>query len=298
MKIPFIVTDTSITVYVKGKPYTTSSGNCNFLQIRQRIADGLFDGIEDLFDAGKAITDYAVGKLVIKGNSVYYNGLPVHGHTVNRILAFMREGLPYQPLLKFLEKLLQNPSARAVEELYKFLENKNMPLTPDGNFLSYKGVSDSFYSISSGDLTLLKGKADGKNNTGHIFNGVGQEVECPRNEVSDNFNDGCARGLHIGSLDYAKGWGQRMVIVEVNPADVVCIPHNDVQKMRCCHYKVVGTFERALTEPMFAPSWAKETVAKSATPAPKSKSGVSDATRAKLRAAALRQRRDSNGQYI
>ncbi len=249
--IPYIVTDESITIVVKGRPYTISNSNAAYNEVRTRITNEDFAGIEQLFDTASAVGTFTKGNIVVKNNEVLYRGKSVHNHLVDRILEFMRKGLPYQPLVNFLEKVLQNPSARAVAELYTFLEHKNMPLTSSGNFLAYKGVQDNYYSVHSGRLTLLKGTADGENNTGHINNNVGEEVECPRNEVSDNTNDGCAQGLHIGSLTYALGWGPRTVIVEVNPADVVCVPLDcNCQKMRACHYKVIGLYEHPLTEPL------------------------------------------------
>lgn len=263
--IPYIVTDESITVVVGGKPYTISKSNASFIEVKNRIATQDFAGIEQLFNQASAVGSYTKGNIVVKNGEVLYKGRAIHNHVVDRILDFIRQGLPYQPLVNFLDKLLQNPSARAVAELYTFLEHKNMPLTADGNFWAYKGVQSNFYSVHSGNLTLLKGNADGANNTGHINNNVGQEVECPRNEVSDNTSQGCAQGLHAGSLSYAQGWGARMVIVEINPADVVCVPTDcNCQKMRCCHYKVVGTFERAYTEPLVGGISAPQANAKTA----------------------------------
>ncbi len=253
MSIPYIVTSESITVVVKGKPYTVSVSNAAFAEIKNRLANQDFAGIEQLFNTGAAIGSFTKGNITVEDNGVLFRGVPIHNLVVDRILDFMRQGLPYQPLVNFLDKLMQNPSARAVAELYTFLEHKNMPLTPEGNFLSYKGVDNNFYSVHAGKLTLLKGTSAGASNTGCIYNAVGQEVECPRNEVCDNFKSHCSPGLHIGSLEYAKGWGSQVVIVEVNPADVVCVPDDcSCQKMRCHHYKVVATYERPLDEALNA----------------------------------------------
>jgi acyl carrier protein len=49
--------------------------------------------------------------------------------------------------------------------------------------------------------------------------------------------------LHVGSLEYAKGWGQRVVLVEVDPADVVSVPSEcSCQKLRCCKYVVLAEY--------------------------------------------------------
>jgi hypothetical protein len=54
-------------------------------------------------------------------------------------------------------------------------------------------------------------------------------------------------------LEYAKGYGNggNLMIVEINPADVVSVPNDcDCQKLRTCKYKVAALFERKLEEPL------------------------------------------------
>jgi len=111
------------------------------------------------------------------------------------------------------------------------LEHKNMPLTPDGNFLAYKGVKDDFSDHYSGKFD----------------NSVGQTLEMQRNAVCDDANMGCSYGFHAGSHSYAKGYascGGHLMIVEINPSDVVSVPHDcDCQKLRTAKYKVVALHE-------------------------------------------------------
>lgn len=232
----YIVTDESITIIADGKPYTATVSNANFNQIRQRIAEQNFVNIQDLFDTGAAVGVFTKGNIVVKDNSVLYKGENVDNHVVDRILDFMRQGLPYQPLVNFLDKLMANPSRRAVQELYRFLEHKKMPLTPDGNFLAYKSVRADWTD----------------HHTGKFANTIGAVLEMARHGVCDDANIGCSYGFHAGSLDYAKSFGganSRLLIVEINPADVVSIPHDcNCQKLRTAKYKVVGTFERPLEE--------------------------------------------------
>ena len=331
--IPFIVTDNSITVVVKGKPYTISDSNASFNEVKNRIANEDFDGIETLLDTGAAVGSFTKGNIVVKNNEVLYKGEIVHNHVVDRILDFMRQGLPYKPLVNFLDKLLQNPSRRATQELYSFLEHKNMPLTPDGNFLAYKSVRADYTD----------------HRTGKFSNIVGSVLEMARNEVCDNANIGCSYGFHAGSLSYAQsfgGSGSILLIVEINPADVVSIPNDcNCQKLRTWKYKVVGTFERPLTEPLVSQSAVEEDdgagyddegqtsneigydagvedaelglvrnadafiegyhagyddayVPEATVVAFAPKSKISDATRLKLRKAAKKQKRDLNGKFI
>ena len=74
-----------------------------------------------------------------------------------------------------------------------------------------------------------------------------------RNKVCDNAENGCSYGFHAGSLEYAKGYGNggNLMVVEINPADVVSVPNDcDCQKLRTCKYKVAALFERKLEEPL------------------------------------------------
>jgi hypothetical protein len=166
---------------------------------------------------------------------------------------FAMSGLDHAPLCKFLEKLMQNPSKRAVEELYTFLEHKNLPITSNGNFIAYKGLLPDFYSITSGRAKLVKGKVkDGK-----IYNGIGEEIEMQRRDVCDDKEIGCSYGLHAGSLDYATSFARgKVVIVEINPKDVVSIPVDcNFKKLRTCAYKVTGEYTAPLTQPLYESKW-------------------------------------------
>jgi hypothetical protein len=201
------------------------------------LADENWERLEGLFDTAKAVVDYTSNSIEIKSGVVYYKEQVVHGHVVDRILDFMGGNLPFKPLVNFLDKLMSNPSRRAVNELYSFLEHKAMPLTPDGNFLAYKGVRDDYTDWHSGKFS----------------NEVGETLEMVRNGVCDNANIGCSSGFHAGSLEYAKQYGNggHLMIVEIDPSDVVSVPLDcDCQKLRIAKYKVVSHFEKKLEEPI------------------------------------------------
>ena len=133
---------------------------------------------------------------------------------------------------------MANPSRRATEELYRFLEHKSMPLTPEGNFLAYKGVTSDFKDCY----------------TRKFDNSVGQTLSMIRNSVCDDANVGCSNGFHAGSYEYAKGYassGGNLMIVEIDPSDVVSVPHDcDCQKLRTASYKVVGHMENIEAPPL------------------------------------------------
>jgi hypothetical protein len=142
-----------------------------------------------------------------------------------------KEGFAIAPLEQFIDNLMENPSKRAVDELYGFLEKNTLPITDDGCFLAYKKVKADYKDVYSGT----------------IDNSVGQNVSMPRNKVNDDANQTCSDGLHFCSIDYLKHFGgERIVILKINPRDVVSIPvdYNNA-KGRCCAYYVIGEVEDA-----------------------------------------------------
>jgi hypothetical protein len=142
------------------------------------------------------------------------------------MIAMLQEGFPIEPLVLFMENLMTNPSHRAVNELYGFLENNNLPITPDGHFLAYKKVSEDYKDVYSGTFD----------------NSVGKVCEMERNQVDDDKDRTCSVGLHFCSQEYLNHFGgERTMILKINPRDVVSIPsdyHNS--KGRCSRYEVIG----------------------------------------------------------
>jgi hypothetical protein len=232
---------TSVLANIGSDNYTADASHANFGLLLEDIKNDDADAFVKHYDIRKAFEDYTIGNVTIKGGEVWYGENRLGGVVVDRIFDFMANGLPVDPILSFVNKLYLNPSSRAVNELYKFLEHKNLPITPDGNFRAYKGLNGDFYSCTAGKLTLVQGKA---NNKGQIFNGVGETIECVRHQVDDNKDNTCSYGLHAGSLEYARDFAQgKLVIVEINPADVVSIPSDcNGQKLRTCKYVVVEEY--------------------------------------------------------
>ena len=129
---------------------------------------------------------------------------------------------------------MENPSKRAVDELYGFLEASKLPITQDGYFLAYKSVKQNFRDVHSGT----------------IDNSPGVTVKMTRNAVNDNKDQTCSTGLHFAAHNYAKGFhGQgKMVVLKINPRDVVSIPSDyKNEKGRCCEYLVLMEVPRDST---------------------------------------------------
>jgi hypothetical protein len=235
--LSFIATSTAITAAIKGKSYTVTSDNPSYGQILDALKNGKSDSdIEELFQLATAIKRYSRGNIeVVNESELRYKGEVVNNVVVDRILKFMSEGLPVEPLIAFLERLLANPSRRSIEELYTFLEHQNLPITPEGFFLAYKGVKEDFKDVHSGTFDNTPGTTN----------------SMPRSKVDDDFRRGCSYGFHVGTMEYATSWGPRCVLVKVDPADVVSVPSDcSCQKLRTSRYTVVCEYQGALTRPL------------------------------------------------
>ena len=202
---------------------------------------GPVDELLELMNLKTAVESYTVGFLSVNALGVTYAGRPIHTIDAERVMAFMRDKLSYRPIANYIARKMKNPSSRAIQEMYNFLEHKGMPLTPKGTFIAYKGVSPDFWSIRGNKETVvISGTVDEE---GKILNTIGATIEVERSSVDDDFRQGCSHGLHAGSLEYAKGWGQRVLLVEVDPADVVSVPSDcSCQKLRCCKYTVLAEY--------------------------------------------------------
>lgn len=189
---------------------------------------------------------------IINGDEVIFEGEKLPVPLAQKILSLIKENLPVELFKNFWRNLKKNPAYHVVNEigLYDFLSYRELPLTECGCFLAYRGVQNNGWSISGNSETkVLQGKV---NTLGQIFNGVGEIIEIERNGVSDDRSVYCHKtSLHIGSLDYARSWGSKVVVVKVNPKDVVCAPTDcKSQKLRVCKFEVVGEFTEEIVVPV------------------------------------------------
>lgn len=193
----------------------------------------------NLAQPAKALEYVTDGKLEVdvKNNKIYFNHdeslrVEVGGSIVDRIT----EGLKtksleaVQHLMKFQTKLMDNPSFRAVNELYKFIEATDIEIAEDGDFYAWKKVRSSYFDIHSNTMR----------------NAPGDVLRVHRNMVDEDSSRTCSHGLHACSKSYLSYFGSyngstdRIVRVKINPADVCAVPA-DYQnaKLRCAGYTVI-----------------------------------------------------------
>jgi len=238
-----IVGPTFITVMMDGTTHTINSDHANYNDIREALKTKDHDTVEKLINVAQSVINYVSGRVRIVNEQVFYGDLEVKGSIVQRIIAMMREGFDAQPMIKFLENLMSNPSKRAVDELYGFLEATALPITEDGCFLAYKKVRDDYRDFY----------------TGKMDNSVGTILEMPRNQVDKDKDTTCSYGLHFCSLSYLPhyhGGHGRVMIGKINPADVVAIPSDyNNAKGRAARYEIIGEHtsehNEAFTSPVY-----------------------------------------------
>ena len=230
----YILTDTSFTGVYLNKTITCSSASKYWAALVQAVKAQEWDDVIDLCDLATQINHITQGKITIKEGVLYYGDRQLHNSLVDRILRMKAEGFDIAPMVSFLDNLMDNPSARSVQDLYRFMKHNSLPITNDGYFLAYKRVKADYTDVHSGTFS----------------NRPGSTCEMPRNEVQDNPDVTCSAGLHFCSMSYlSKFWGDRVVILKINPADVVSIPtdYNNA-KGRCSKYYVLGEHTDGLTE--------------------------------------------------
>lgn len=231
-KVSWAITDQNVVVNYDGETHIVKRSDKLADRLIKAVREQNLDEIPALVSAAKRIETYSKGNFLVVNGRVTVNGQPAGEVLSNKIMKFSDEGLPFQPLLKFAANLQNNPSFRAVNELFQFLEKNDHPITEDGNFIAYKRVRSNFKDI----------------HTNTMDNSVGTTVEIPRNQVDEDSSRTCSNGLHVANWDYAHTQfassdanSDIMLEVEVNPSDVVAIPSDYNQsKMRVCKYKVLG----------------------------------------------------------
>ena len=222
-----------IAATINGQSYTIDTDHPKYQQALDSVRQKDWTGFVNLVNISKQVEDYFNGTDVeIKDGSINFHGRVVHNTLTKRIIGFIREGLPHEPLLNFFKNLMENPSKRAVDELYDFLEVGELPITEDGCFLAFKNVRSNYLDIHSGKFD----------------NSVGKVCEMPRNAVDEDKERTCSYGLHFCSIKYlphfSDGENGKTMIVKINPKDVVAIPadYNNT-KGRTCRYEVVAEYK-------------------------------------------------------
>jgi hypothetical protein len=252
--VKFITNTTAIILFINGKNVRVEKTDRNYpkivkvfgLPLDQQEAE--VEKILSYREPEKLIAK-TVGFTVEPDGTITYKGEGLPKAFAKKVKSIIADGFPLTHFEKFWENLSQNPSFHVVNEtgFFEFLEVKELPITEDGCFLAYRGVREDYWSISGDTKTkVIQGLT---NAAGQMYNGIGEVLEVQRNGVCDDRNIHCASGsLHVGSLNYASGWANKLVVVKVNPADVVSVPNDhNCEKCRVTKFEVVADYVGEIT---------------------------------------------------
>lgn len=227
--ISYLIGAHGIAVYVDRKSYTIPNQSKNYDLVLRAIKNDDLNALREALDIRTSIVSALAstgGNAVrIDGSRIMYGDYEITGLVSTRIFEMMNLGVDVKPMIRFCENLMKNPSNRAVNELFGFLDACSLPITEDGHFLTYKRIRTDYKDVHSGTFD----------------NSVGKIVEVPRNQVDEDSNRTCSYGLHVCSYDYLAHFsGERIVVCKVSPENVVSVPSDyNNSKMRVCKYEVV-----------------------------------------------------------
>lgn len=234
-KIPYAATAESVTYVVDGDAKAALSTWPRFGDLVAALARQDVAAVAALT---QTLKDWSGGRVDRgHGGVAAVDGVQMPQELELRLEGLRSRGEDATRFLAFWKRLRANPSEHSRQLLFRFLDRGGIPLTKSGHFLAYKTVRRDYLDYR----------------TAKLRNRPGDVVSMPRGDVEENSAQHCAAGLHVGSLEYAeyflgmmlnnssKAPHGRIVVVEVDPADVVCVPDDhSAQKVRCCRYRVVG----------------------------------------------------------
>lgn len=258
----YLLSTNFLTVFVGNVSRQINRNDARYARAVSLIKQKLWKDLFALLDQPAAMARYSDGAVSVFDNEVHYNGKPVHGVVVQKILDFMREGLPVEPLVKFLDNLYKNTDTDIHERLYTFLEKNNLAITERGSFLAFKLVRED-------GLPYYHGRGDIQDEKGNWINAVykvGQTYLYDRSRIIKTSGECSTEGIYVGNRNY---WGSAfnekdeytgdglMLVVEVYPQDVANVPHADCTKIVVCKCKVVDQYKTLREKVANTPLWSE-----------------------------------------
>ena len=249
----YMFTGSSVFIHSEGKSWLVASTDSKYEKVAELIKkQASFEKLKEVLEVDEKenlrqwCSDQLKGNkagISIGESTVEIDGEPVYGGLCKQIIAMHKEEMPLEPLVNFVRKMRQNPSYRIRQQLWGFIEacqsEGGFTLHNDGDIMAYKVVSENFKDCHSGTFD---------NHPGCI-------VEMPREEVDDDPSHTCSAGLHFCAYSYVKSFssfGTKLVLVKVNPKDVVSIPEDyGNAKARCCRYEVVEEIDSPLRKTVY-----------------------------------------------
>ncbi len=137
-----------------------------------------------------------------------------------------------ETLKPLLLNILLNPFINCKQELYDYCSNLDFEFTTDGCILAYKVLRDDYTSFHPN----LHGE--------HLLHTFGKELVEP--DFDNDRTNVCSKGLHFCAKDYIRSYSSsgKVIIVKVNPRDIVAIPTDyNFKKGRCIKYTPICDYQ-------------------------------------------------------
>lgn len=157
-------------------------------------------------------------------------GLVPHAHKLATQVAHATQTGNSKGMNALLKRLAEMPTSRthSVEDLLKFLERGDLPITDDGRIVFYKILRKKTGKFGYVDC-----------HSGNVQQGPNVEVRMAESLVDPNRRNECSNGLHVARRQYLNNFsGDVCFLGSLAPEDVVAVPDYDANKMRVCAYQL------------------------------------------------------------
>lgn len=236
-----ISTDGTINAFINGQAYTLSPGGYYYPAALAAAKERNYEKLVEAIDLDKAVKSKSNGKVTFEDGVLRYNGSKIDNKLSERVVRMASEGETIKPIMLFIELCYLNPNKAVIDRLYDFMLCNSIMLGDNGYIVGYKGVRQTGY--------------DWYSNT--VLYEVGKESRIPRSECDEDSRNTCSSGLHLGNLDFARGWVRdgKLILCQINPENVTAIPEESgFPKLRCCAMDVLQDVSYLKTEGVFQDS--------------------------------------------
>lgn len=227
-----VIDQSFITIFESSKPHRLNANHPAAPRVKELLAKQDFPAAIRLMSPSETLKDAiqqnSEPKLTYTEGKLCWSGTTIDADLQQRIVSALQANQSIAPFINFLNKCDENPLPAAIAGLYSFVSHRSLQITKDGDILGYKNVRTDFHDHHTGKYDYSPGNLV-------IMDRIDVEYD-PQNE--------CSRGLHFACLSYAKSFhpGNPIVIVRVNPADIVSIPKYDPKKARACRLESIGIY--------------------------------------------------------
>lgn len=226
MKPTYVVTDNNILVVINGKQLSANESHPFFTKIKSAILDHNWEKATKYFDISEQVKEYSSGRLELRDGEIYTTERNVYLKTAltKWVIDAIKDNTSSTFLINFINKVEQNERSHVREQIHNFITVGGLPICTDGSFIAYKSIREDYMDIHSGTC----------------LNAVGTTLEMPEGDCGEG-DVCCSPGYHFGTESFVtkQFCGDRIVVVKINPADVLATPNNQ-GKGRCHRYTVVG----------------------------------------------------------